>query len=58
LVRAPTPDYEHSSAPGAHLSRAVGDKVGWARELREALRINTQMNATGWMERIEQELAS
>jgi len=42
----------------AHLARAVGDEVGWERELREALRIYTQMDATGWMERIEQELAS
>ena len=42
----------------AHLARAVGDAAGWERELREALRIYTQMDATGWMERIEQELAS
>ena len=41
----------------AHLARAVGDAAGWERELREALRIYTQMDATGWMERIEQELA-
>ena len=41
-----------------HLVRAVGDETGWERELREALRIYTQMDATGWMERIEQELAS
>jgi ATP/maltotriose-dependent transcriptional regulator MalT len=41
----------------AHLARAVGDEAGWERELREALRIYTQMDATGWMERIARELA-
>ena len=41
----------------AHLARALGDAAGWERELRKALRIYTQMDATGWMERIEQELA-
>jgi hypothetical protein len=42
----------------AHLARALGDAAGCERELREALRIYTEMDATGWMERIEQELAS
>jgi tetratricopeptide (TPR) repeat protein len=42
----------------AHLARAVGDVVGWERELREALRIYTEADATGWMERITKELAS
>jgi tetratricopeptide (TPR) repeat protein len=42
----------------AHHARAVGDAAGWERELREALRIYTEMDATGWMERIERELAS
>ncbi len=42
----------------AHLARALGDAAGCERELREALRIYTAMGATGWMERIEKELAS
>jgi hypothetical protein len=42
----------------AKLARALGDEAGRERELREALRIYTAMNATGWMERIERELAS
>jgi hypothetical protein len=42
----------------AHLARALGDVAGWERELREALRIYTEMDATGWMERIAAELAS
>ena len=41
-----------------HLARALGDEAGWERELREALRIYTAMDATGWMERIAEELAS
>ena len=40
----------------AHLARALGDAAGWERELREALRIYTEMDATGWMERIAAEL--
>ena len=40
-----------------HFASALGDKVGWERELREALRIYTEMDATGWMERINEELA-
>lgn len=35
-----------------------GALVGAERELREALRIYTAMEATGWMERIAEELAS
>jgi hypothetical protein len=42
----------------ARHARAVGDDVGWERELREALRIYTEMDATGYMERIAKELAS
>ncbi len=42
----------------AQLARALGDEDGWKRALREALRVYTSMDATGWMERIEQELAS
>jgi class 3 adenylate cyclase len=42
----------------AHLARALGDAAGWERELHEALRIYTAMDATGWMERIDAELAS
>ena len=42
----------------AHLARALGDGAGWQRDLREALRIYTAMEATGWMERIAAELAS
>jgi class 3 adenylate cyclase len=40
------------------LARALGDQAGWERELREALRIYTEMDATGWMERVALELAS
>jgi hypothetical protein len=42
----------------ARLARALGDGAGWERELREALRIYTEMDATGYMERIAAELAS
>ncbi len=42
----------------AQLARALGDAAGRGRELREALRIYTEMNATGWVERIARELAS
>ncbi len=42
----------------AHLARGLGDEAGWERELREALRIYTEMDATGWMERISEKLAS
>jgi tetratricopeptide (TPR) repeat protein len=42
----------------AQLARALGDEAGWQRELREALRIYTQMGATVWVERVSQELAS
>ena len=42
----------------AHLARALGDEAGWQRELREALRIYTEMDATGWMERVAAELSS
>ena len=42
----------------AQLARALGDEAGWQRELREALRIYTQMDATVWVERVAQELAS
>ncbi len=42
----------------AQLARALGDEAGWERELREALRIYTQMDATVWVERVSQELAS
>jgi len=41
----------------AQLARALGDDAGRQRELREALRIYTEMDATGWMERIAAELA-
>jgi tetratricopeptide (TPR) repeat protein len=40
----------------AQLARALGDEAGWQRELREALRIYTQMDATVWVERVTQEL--
>jgi tetratricopeptide (TPR) repeat protein len=40
-----------------HLARTLGDEAGWERELREALRIYTEMDATGWMERINEKLA-
>jgi len=42
----------------AQLAHALGDDAGRERELREALRIYTEMDATGWMERIAAELAS
>jgi class 3 adenylate cyclase/tetratricopeptide (TPR) repeat protein len=42
----------------AQLARALGDRAGWERELREALRVYTAIGATGWAERIRQELAS
>jgi tetratricopeptide (TPR) repeat protein len=42
----------------AHLARALGDEAGWERELSEALRIYTEMEATGWMARVIEELAS
>lgn len=42
----------------AHLALQLGDEAGWQRELREALRIYTDMDATGWMERVAEELAS
>jgi ATP/maltotriose-dependent transcriptional regulator MalT len=38
--------------------RAAGDEAGWRRELSEALRIYTEMEATGWIDRISEELAS
>jgi tetratricopeptide (TPR) repeat protein len=42
----------------AQLARALGDEADWQRELREALRIYTQMGATVWVERVTQELAT
>jgi len=45
-------------AERADLASAVGDAAGWEYEPREALRIYAQMDATNWVERIEQELAS
>jgi tetratricopeptide (TPR) repeat protein len=41
----------------AQIARALGDEAGRQRELREALRIYTQMGATVWVERVTQELA-
>jgi class 3 adenylate cyclase/tetratricopeptide (TPR) repeat protein len=42
----------------ARLARALGDEAGWERELREALRTYTEMDATGRAERVAAELAS
>ena len=42
----------------AQLLRACGDEVGWERELREALRLYTEMGATQWIARITQILPS
>ena len=42
----------------AQFLRACGDEAGWARELREAQRISTEIGATGWMARIARLLPS
>jgi len=40
----------------AELARALGDEAGWERELRDAHRLYSEMGATGYAERLAEEL--